>query len=143
MNKGGYWMSLQNSESIRYLTPSDLYNINNEVMGGDTYVRDLHLLNSAAARPAIRLFGQEQFPTLVDKAAALLHSLAYHHLFVDGNKRTAVRAVALFLDLNGYILTWNYTSEYPFILEVAQGRHDVSDIALWLAQFIHSAAQAL
>jgi death on curing protein len=142
MSKGGCWMSLQSSEVVRYLTPSDLYNINNEIMDGDTFVRDLHLLKSAAARPAIQLFGQEQFPTLVDKAAALLHSLAYHHLFVDGNKRTAVQAVTLFLNLNGYTLTWNYGVEYPYILEVAQGMHDVADIATWLAQYVHPTAQS-
>jgi death on curing protein len=133
-------MSLQNNDEVRYLTSSDLYNINNEIMEGNTYVRDLHLLKSAAARPAIQLFGQEQFPTVIDKAAALLHSLAYHHLFVDGNKRTAVRAVALFLELNGYQLTWNYSTEYPFILEVAQGKHDVAGISTWLIQYIHPTA---
>ncbi len=44
---------------------------------------------SAAKRPALVLFGETQFPTLLDKAASVLHSLAYHHLFADGNKRTA------------------------------------------------------
>jgi death on curing protein len=121
---------------VRYLTASDLYNINNEVMDGNTLVRDMHLLNSAARRPAITLFGQTQFPTIFDKAAALLHSLAYHHLFVDGNKRTAVRAVALFLELNGYEVTWDFDTQYPFVLEVAQGKVDVPRIAEWLAQHV-------
>src|SRR6266852_4322508 len=105
---GGCSMNSASDKPIRYLTASDLYNINNEVMDGDTLVRDLHLLGSAARRPAIILVWQEQFPTLLDKAAALLHSLAYHHLFMDGNKRTAVRAVTLFLGLNGYDLTWTH-----------------------------------
>jgi death on curing protein len=136
-------MNLQSNEVIRYLTPAELYDINNEIMEGDTYVRDTRLLKSAAARPAIRVFGEEQFPTLVDKAAALLHSLAYHHLFVDGNKRTAVQAVTRFLGLNGHSLTWNYASEYPYILEVAQGKHDVYDIATWLTQYVHPVANPL
>ena len=124
---------------ITYLSASDLYNLNVEVTDGNTLVRDLHLLNSAAARPHLVLFGEPQFPTLLDKAAALLHSLAYHHLFIDGNKRSAVRAVAYFLTLNGYELTWNYETEYPFVLEIAQGRHEVPEIANWLAAYIQPA----
>jgi death on curing protein len=121
---------------IRYLTASDLYNINVEIMEGNTLPRDLQLLNSAARRPAIVVFGEEQFPTIIDKAAALLHSMAYHHLFIDGNKRTAVRAVTEFLRLNGYVITWDYGKEYDYVLEVAQGQHDIPEIALWLRQFI-------
>ena len=129
-------MNSASDKPVRYLTVSDLYNINNDVMNGDTMVRDLHLLNSAARRPAISLFGQSQFPTLLDKAAALLHSLAYHHLFVDGNKRTAVRAVTHFLEINGYLITWDFEAEYPFVLEVAQGQHEVPEIAAWLARYV-------
>jgi death on curing protein len=131
-------MNSANDKPVRYLTASDLYNINSEVTGGNTLVRDMHLLNSAARRPAITLFGQTQFPTVIDKAAALLHSLAYHHLFVDGNKRTAVRAVALFLELNGYEVTWDFDRQYPFVLEVAQGKHDVPGIAEWLEQHVRT-----
>lgn len=124
---------------IIYLSVSDLYNINSDVTEGNTWVRDMHLLDSAARRPAISLFGQPQFPTLLDKAAALLHSLAYHHVFMDGNKRTAVIAVTAFLELNGWRVTWTHDTQYPFVLEVAQGLHDVPDIAEWLAQYIQPA----
>ena len=127
-------MNSASDNTIRYLTASDLYNINNDVMEGNTLVRDMHLLNSAARRPSMVLFGQAQFPTVLEKAAALLHSLAYHHLFMDGNKRTAVRAVTLFLKLNGYVITWDYDDEYPYVLEVAQGQHDVPQIAQWLSE---------
>jgi death on curing protein len=129
-------MNSVDDKSVRYLTVSDLYNINSEVTDGNTWVRDMHLLGSAARRPAISLFGQEQFPTVFDKAAALMHSLAYHHLFVDGNKRTAVRAVTIFLEMNGYEVTWDYDTQYPFVLEVAQGKHDVPEIAEWLTRYV-------
>jgi len=121
---------------VVYLTASDLYNLNVEVTDGNTLVRDLNLLNSAATRPKLVLFGEAQFPTLLDKAAATLHSLAYHHLFIDGNKRTAVRAVTYFFALNGYGITWQYETEYPFVLEVAQGKRGVSDIAAWLIRYV-------
>lgn len=129
-------MNSPTDKPIRYLTLSDLYNINHTVTNGDTFVRDMHLLESAVKRPALTVFGESQFPTLLEKAAALIHSLAYHHLFADGNKRTAVQAVILFLELNDYEVTWKYDTEYPFILEVAQGKHDVEAIAAWLAQYV-------
>jgi death-on-curing protein len=117
---------------IIYLTANDLYNINEEVTGMLPYVRDRHLLLSAVKRPQLSLFDEPQFPTLHDKAAALLESLAYHHLFADGNKRTALRAVTLFLEVNGWRAAWSDEEEYAYILEVAQGRHTVQDIAAWL-----------
>ncbi len=129
-------MNSTDDKPIRYLSASDLYNINSDVTDNNTWVRDMHLLNSAAHRPAISLFGQPQFPTLLDKAAALLHSLAYHHLFIDGNKRTAVRAVTLFLEQNDYQITWDDETRYTFVLEVAQGKHDVPAIARWLEQHV-------
>jgi death-on-curing protein len=132
-------MSLSDNEPIRYLAASDLYNINDEVTGGHAFVRDIHLLNSAAARPTITLFGEEQFPTIADKAASLLHALTYHHLFADGNKRTALRGVTLFLEVNGYQLTWDDKTQYDFILEIAQGRYDVSEVAAQLEAYIRPA----
>jgi death-on-curing protein len=129
-------MSSSDSNPIRYLAASDLYNINDEVTGGRAFVRDVHLLNSAALRPLITLFGEEQFPTITDKAASLLHGLTYHHLFADGNKRTALRAVTLFLNVNGYTLTWDDQTEYDFILEIAQGKYDVNEVAAQLGQYI-------
>lgn len=129
-------MSLKNDRRIHYLTAPDLYNINYEVTEGETFVRDVHLLDSAVNRPKIILFGEAQFPTLIDKAASLLHSLAYHHLFADGNKRTALQAVTKFLALNGYRLTWDTKTEYDFILEIAQGLYDVPQIAERLSRYV-------
>lgn len=129
-------MNSNDAKPVRYLTAADISNINYEIMGGDSFPRDFHLLNSAVARPAMWLFGQEQFPTIIDKAASLLHSLAYHHLFVDGNKRTALKAVEQFLELNGYELIWSEQEEYDFILEVAQGRFDVAEVALQLTPYV-------
>lgn len=121
---------------VRYLSASDIYNINDTITEGHTFVRDINLLNSAARRPSLSLFGEAQFPTLVDKAAALLESLAYHHLFADGNKRTAAHALAHFLEINGYRLKWDEATQYALILEVAQGRHDVAQIAERLREHV-------
>jgi death on curing protein len=125
-----------NLPSVHYLTVSDLYNINFTVTGGDTFVRDIHLLESAAKRPSLVLFGQPQFPTIIDKAAALMHSLAYHHLFVDGNKRTAVRATAYFLERNGYTPNWDKEEAEAFALAIAQHKRELEDIVVWLREHI-------
>ena len=120
------------SRPVTYLTANDLYNINEEVTGNIPFVRDRHLLLSAERRPRMMIFGEEQFPTLYDKAAALLQSLAYHHLFVDGNKRTAIRAVEMFLQANHIEPTWQAREEYDFVLRVAQGHVDVPEISTWI-----------
>ena len=125
------------TNEVIYLTMNDLYNINEDVTGRVPFVRDKRLLRSAAARPMLIVFGEEQFPTLIEKAAATMHSVAYHHLFADGNKRTAAQAVRLFLQHNGLILTWDETTENDFILEVAQGKHTPESIAPILRQYSH------
>ncbi len=116
----------------RFLSAADIYVINEEVMGEEPRVRDRHLLRSAARRPFLAAFGQDAYPTLMDKAAALLHSLAYHHLFMDGNKRTATRALVLFLAANGYAGTWDDATIQDYVLQVARGEQDVEAIAAWL-----------
>ena len=65
-------------------------------------VRDVGLLGSAVARPQQSAFGEDAYPTLWEKAAALLHSVANNHALIDGNKRLAWIATATFLDLNSY-----------------------------------------
>lgn len=117
---------------LRILSANDLYNINEEVTGYAPFVRDHNLLRSAVRRPFLILFGEEQFPTLLDKAAALLHSLAYHHLFADGNKRTAARATAVFLQMNGITVRWSPAEMQTFVLEVAKGMVSVEQISAWL-----------
>lgn len=124
---------------IHYLTPAEIYAINEQIVGHRPAVRDRHLLRAAMARPMIQAFGQEAYPTVYDKAAAILHSLAYHHLFGDGNKRTARHATVRFLQQNGLQPTWTEREAYDYILEVAQGKLDVPEIAAWLE--IHTRAQ--
>lgn len=128
-------MNSTSDKPVRYLTVSELYNINHEITDGDTFVRDVHLLESAAKRPSLVIFGEAQFPTLVDKAAALMHSLAYHHLFADGNKRTAVVAVSEFFRLNGWHIQWPPGKTEAFVLDVAQQRCDIPQIAAWLGRY--------
>ena len=117
---------------IHYLTPADVYAINETVLGHQPMVRDRRLLVSAMQRPMNGAFGQEAYPTLMEKAAAIMHSLAAHHLFHDGNKRTATLATIRFLNLNGLAPSWREDDAYDFVLEIAKGQRDVPEIADWL-----------
>ena len=92
-------------------------------------VRDVGLLDSAAARPRTIVFGQEAYPTLPLKAAALLHSLARNHPLVDGNKRLGWLATVVFLDLNGAQPDLSDDAAFQLVMDVAAGAADVEEIA--------------
>jgi death on curing protein len=124
-------MNSRSAKGVRYLTAEDLINLNAAITG-DPMIRDVHLLHSAVRRPKLMLFGEPQFPTLADKAAALLESLAYHHLFVDGNKRTAVQAVGLFLERNSARFAYDPARDAEFVLAVARGDQTIEAIAAWI-----------
>jgi death-on-curing protein len=98
-------------------------------------VRDLGLLESAVARPQATFDGQEFYPTLFLKAAALLDSLVNNHPFIDGNKRTGIAAAALLLRINGYRLTAANPELERFTLQVATHHLALSEISTWLEQY--------
>jgi death-on-curing protein len=118
----------------RILTANDLYNINGEVTGRMPFVRDYQVLRSTVARPYIVVFGEEQFPSLIDKAAATMHALAAHHVFADGNKRTAVIATRLFLQANGIQPTWTEDEVQHFTLLIAKNEANLDSVRAWLAE---------
>jgi death-on-curing protein len=115
-----------------FLDADDIVNLNRKVLGGTAALRDRGLLESAAARPKASAFGEDAYPTITEKAAALLHSLALNHAFVDGNKRTATLAMMTFLELNQVRVNWDREEAIEFIIAVAEGKHDVPAIAAWL-----------
>ena len=117
-----------------YLTVEQVERIHALIVGAELPPRDRGLLEAAVARPATSAFGEDAYPTIINKAAALLHSLVMNHPFTDGNKRVGVVATIYFLNLNGYRVTWQAEDAFDFILEVAQGMHDVPVISEWLAQ---------
>jgi len=117
---------------IRYLNVVELIIINEELIGGRSQLRDVDLLESAVLRPMTSAFGEDAYVSIHDKAAALFHSLSRNHAFVDGNKRTSVLATILFLEWNGYTVTWNPEQALEFVLQVAQGATDWDVISAWL-----------
>ncbi len=99
--------------------------------GGEHGVLDLGLLQSAAARPQASFDGLDLYPDLFTKTAVLLQSLIGNHAFVDGNKRTAITAAGLFLQLNGYRLTASNQEIEAFTLRCARKLIPPEEIASW------------
>jgi death on curing protein len=67
--------------------------------GGLNGIGDLSLIESAIARPY-----SGYYPSISQKAAALTHSLAKNHGFIDGNKRATLLTLDIFLQHCGYKL---------------------------------------
>ncbi|WP_101847994.1 type II toxin-antitoxin system death-on-curing family toxin [Zhihengliuella sp. ISTPL4] len=100
------------------------------------HVRDEGLLFSALARPAAGMFGVDAYPTFAEKAAALMSSVAQNHALFDGNKRTALYLTFIFIRLNGYDVTFTNDEAFEFVIDVAQSRMDLGEIAQVLAAHI-------
>lgn len=118
----------------RFLTPQQVLFVHArliDTIGGGHGVRDLALLESAVARPQATFDGQELYPDLFAKAAALMESLAQNHPFIDGNKRTAITAAALFLLQNGYRLETTNAELERFTLHVVNDHPPLAEIASW------------
>ena len=127
----------------RYLTVEQALRIARAAVGGPVDVRDVGLLESAVHRPRASMFGQDAYPDLFSKAAALLHSLAgNHHPLVDGNKRLAWLATYVFLAKNGIEADADDDRAYAFVVGVADGSiDDVAAIAAVLASFAASRSE--
>lgn len=88
-------------------------------------IRDSSILGSAVSRPKTSLGGIEKYPTIESSAAALLHSLILDHPFHNGNKRTALVAMLVFLDRHGMVTTCDEHELFKLVLRVAQ--HHLGD----------------
>lgn len=115
---------------IEYLDLDDLLEVARRAVGADAKVGDYGLLESALARPRASVFGEDAYPDLHLKAAALLHSLARNHALVDGNKRLAWTACLTFLGINGQRIAAPEDDRFDFVIRVATGAEpDLDDIA--------------
>ena len=99
--------------------------------GGGRGLRDEGLLAAAVARHQATFDGDDLYPSVYDKAAALMASIVLNHPFVDGNKRVGITAAGLFLRLNGYRLTVGNPELEEFTLRVAQGEVTLNSMANW------------
>ena len=118
---------------IRYLTTQDLA-INVAVIqkyspGEHIGVKDSHLLESALLRPQSSAFGDDAYPTIFQKAAALFESLGQNHPFQNANKRTAFTTLVIFLRYNGYRFSMNNRAAEDLTVDMVNHRYSFDDVA--------------
>jgi death-on-curing protein len=127
---------------MRYLTLSEVLWLHQAIIessGGALGIRDLGALESALAQPRATFGGHDLYPSLVEKAAALLYSLVLNHPFVDGNKRVGHSATEVFLRLNGHELFGTISDHEQLVLSLAAGQVSRVELCAWLASHMRAA----
>jgi death on curing protein len=118
-----------NIEIVKYF-----HSILIDEFGGSTGIRDLNAPKAAIQRPYSTFDGKDLYPTIYDKAAALVESLVKNHAFIDGNKRIGYVMLRFFLMESGYDLSASQTDKYNFIIEISKGNLDFDSIKKWIVQ---------
>jgi len=124
---------------MRYLTLIEVLELHrriSEQSGGASGIRDIGLLESAIAQPRMTFGGEELYPSLCVKSAALGFSILMNHPFVDGNKRTGHAAAETFLILNGMEINASVDEQERIVLAIASGELGREAFVEWLQQHI-------
>jgi death-on-curing protein len=118
------------SDPVEFLDLDDVVDLAIALLGDPAPIRDIGLLGSAVARPQTSAFGEDAYPDIWTKAAALLHSIVKNHALVDGNKRLGWLATAVFLEINGIEISRASNNDvYDLVIDVAAGHPSVDAIA--------------
>lgn len=120
---------------VRYLALEEILRLHFQVVedyGGSHGVRDENRLKSVVDAPRQEVFGSEQYPTLIEKAAVYTRNIIGDHPFSDGNKRTGVTVAGVFLIRNSMELTATPKELEDFAVSVATDHLDIPAIATWL-----------
>jgi death-on-curing protein len=78
------------------------------------------------------LFGQDAYPSIYLKAAALMESIILNHPMIDGNKRSSWFGLNAFLLLNGIVIEADQVEAYEFVLVIATKKIDIESSANWI-----------
>lgn len=128
---------------MRYLTLTEVFFLHDRLLassGGAAGVRDLHTVEAAIAQPKATFDGEDLYPTVLAKAAALCFSLVQGHALIDGNKRIGHASMAVFLTLNGYTLEADVDDQERLILALASSNLSRDKLVAWLGEHAHPAA---
>ena len=124
-------MSTQNIQ----LTLQDICELHTQLEGSfilSPGIRDKNLLASAVKTPFQTFMGNDLYPSIYDKAAQLCYGIANNHPFTDGNKRTALHSMYVYLIINGYDITATQQDVENLIINVAAGRMHNTELSKWL-----------
>jgi death-on-curing protein len=126
---------------IRYLILVEIVHLHRLVIeqsGGGSGIRDVGALESAIAQPRMTFGGEDLYPTIVDKAAAIGFSIVMNHPFIDGNKRTGHAAMETFLILNRLEIDVSVDEQEKVILDLASGKLKREAFTSWLKRNVKS-----
>lgn len=121
---------------MNYLTPTEILAIHAKIIdatSGRHGIRDLGLLISITEKPKAAFGGKEMYANVFEKAAVYFDALVHYHVFIDGNKRTAIATAARFLFINGYELHASNKILENFVLQVVLKKISVKEITDWLS----------
>lgn len=116
-------------------TIQDIYELHNQLEEAfvlSSGVRDENLLASAVNTPFQTFMGNDLYPSIYDKAAQLCYGIANSHPFTDGNKRTALHSMYVYLIINGIDITASQQEVENLIINVAAGNMINTELAYWL-----------
>lgn len=123
------------TDPVDFLDLDDVIELARRLLGSPPPIRDVGLLASAVARPQTMIGGDDAYPTIWTKAAALLQSIVNNHALVDGNKRLGWLATAVFLEINNAsVAAANNDAVYDLVMAVVMSDCDVHQIASRLQQ---------
>ena len=123
------------NDQVEFLDLDDVVDLAIALLGDPAPIRDIGLLGSAVARPQTTAFGEDAYPDIWTKAAALLHSIVMNDALVDGNKRLGWLATAVFLEINGIEISRAGNDDvYNLVIDVAAGQPTIDAIAERLRQ---------
>ena len=122
---------------MRYLSLQEVISLHSLLItqsGGSSGLRDRGALESAVAQPEASFGGEDLYPDLASKAAALGHPLIQNHPFVDGNKRIGHAAMEVFLLLNSYEIDASVDDQEKIIIAVASGKVSRMELSEWISK---------
>ena len=125
-----------NTTNIQF-TLRDIYELHTQLENAFVLspgVRDENLLASAVNTPFQTFMGNDLYPSLYDKAAQLCYGIANNHPFTDGNKRTALHSMYVYLIINGFDITATQQNVENMIIDVASGNMTNVELAQWLRE---------
>jgi len=131
------------SRPVEYLDLDDVLSLARSLLGDPPPIRDVGLLGSAVARPQTSVFGEDAYPDVHSKAAALLQSIVNNHPLVDGNKRLGWLATAVFLELNGVRASSATNDEvFDFVIWVTSSNPELDAIVHRLRLIVGSEVES-
>ena len=123
-----------NTTNIQFIV-QDIYELHTQLENAfvlSSGVRDENLLASAVNTPFQTFMGNDLYPSIYDKAAQLCYGIANNHPFTDGNKRTALHSMYVYLIINGFDITGTQQDVENMIIDIAAGNMTNTELVQWL-----------